>query len=81
MAGADFVFDAALVDSTEDLKISIVAPLVVPAVGNQPVGLVVFDAPAQDLDGVALQQKLISEMLFEKHKITMEKAYLRGPGR
>lgn len=52
-SGDDVGLDADVVGSAEDLEVAVFAPVGVPGVGHQPVGSVVFDAPTQDLDGVA----------------------------
>ncbi len=45
--------DAAVILSAENLEGAIVAPVVVPGVGHQPVGRAILDAPAEEADGVA----------------------------
>ena len=54
-AGGGRVLDAHVVAAPEDLEESLVAPVVVPGVGHQPVGGAVLHAPAQHPDGVAAQ--------------------------
>ena len=44
-----------MVAAPEDLEGALVAPVVVPGVGHQPVGRVLLHAPAQQSDGVAPQ--------------------------
>lgn len=47
------LFDTALVGAPLDLEESLVSPVLVPAVGNEPVVKTSFSSPSEDLDGVA----------------------------
>lgn len=55
VASGDLALNAALVDAALDLEEAVGTPGLVPAVGDEPVGGVVLDAPAHDLDGMAAQ--------------------------
>ena len=50
--GSNLGFDAAVVASTEEFDVSVIPPIAIPRVGNQPVRSVVLHAPSQDSDGV-----------------------------
>ena len=47
-AGDDVGLDAAVVLPAQDLECTIVAPVIVPGVGHQPVGGAALHAPAQN---------------------------------
>merc|ERR1719218_71473 len=52
------VLDLALVDAALDLEVALVAPVLVPAVGHEPVRHAALGAPAHDLDRVAAEHRL-----------------------
>lgn len=49
----DAALNAAFVSASADLEETLISPILIPAVGNQPVVGVVLSSPTKDLDGVA----------------------------
>jgi len=54
-SGDDSLLNSALVDTSDDLEVSVHSPLGVPRVGDSPVGGSVGNSPSDDLDGVSSQ--------------------------
>lgn len=53
-----WIFDLALIVAPVDLEESMIAPILIPAVSDQPVGSIVLSAPAKDLDGVSSKHRV-----------------------
>lgn len=52
-AGHNLALNAAVILASQELDVAVIAPIIVPRVGNQPIRSSVFDAPAEDANGVA----------------------------
>ncbi len=57
LAGNDTALDAALIRTARDPEVSLVAPILVPAVGYLPKRGAVLDTPSKNSDGVAAERR------------------------
>lgn len=57
-----------MIGSAQDLKVSVVAPIRVPGVGNQPVRRPILNSPAQDTNGMS-SQHLATHMLIHSRLV------------
>jgi len=81
-ASHNTALNATVVLAPEDLEGAVVAPVVVPRVGDQPVRGSLLDSPAQDSDGVTTKG-LASHMLQQSQLVPEYQANISssGPGK
>ncbi len=71
--GSDLRFDTQMVLAAKDLEVPVVAPVVVPRVGNQPVLDAVLDAEPEDADGVASEELAVDVLVHTYKTVTNKK--------
>lgn len=62
-----------MVLAAKDLEVPVVAPVVVPRVGNQPVLDAVLDAEPEDADGVASEELAVDVLVHTYKTVTNKK--------
>ena len=63
-AGRDLTFNTTVILSSQNLDVSVISPIRIPAVGNEPVRSVIFNSPTQNADRVSTKG-LAVQMLID----------------
>jgi hypothetical protein len=78
-SGTDTIFNSAFILSSEDFEVTLISPVRIPAVCNQPIWSSVFDTPSQDLD--CMSSEFISAYMLINSGFVGQKVSINSKGR